>query len=331
MKLTLGSARSEIAKAAGLCTSDSRVADYVNTAIRRLLPKGYWEGTVSRYRICANSACLTWPRQIHTIEALAVDSVPRKIRNEWYEFLEAGPGVMGRTSNDGLQMVDRGNACAFDDITAGSITSYIRIYSDVPETWKYIILQGHDENGNWIRTQDGTTWIDGLKVAIPTDPATPVTTTKKFSTLERVIKDKTNGVVRLYEYSGSAIVKSLAIYEPDETLPHYRRSFIPGLQNLSTNGVCNKVNVVVMAKLAYYPVANENDFLLIGNLDALVEQVRALKNYENKNLSEGMACEALAVKYLQNELGESDGSGEVIQMRVDTVLFGAGMVENVCG
>lgn len=327
MRSTLGTVRSAVAKATNLCSTDARVKDYVNTAIRRLLPKGMWVGTVRRYRICTNNSCLTWPRAVGTIEAVAVCNSPIKIRNEWYEFLEAGPGIQSSESCSD-QLIDRqGQFCCFDDITANSTTSYIKIYTDVAESGKYIILQGYDENGNWIRTTVSGAWIDGERVAIPSSPASPVVTTKKFSSLDRVIKDETNGVVRLYEYNGSATVKALAIYEPDETLPSYRRSYIPSV-GVSTSSDCDKSSVVVMAKLAYYKVANDNDFLLIGNEDALVEMCRALRHYEAKNQSEAMACEALAVSYLQQELGSEQGSGAVVQLRVDTTLFGAGMVEN---
>lgn len=332
MRSTLGTVRSAVAKATNLCATDTRVADYVNASIRRLLPKGMWVGTVRRYRICANNSCLTWPRQIGTIEAAAVCNSPIKIRNEWYEFLEAGPGVQSGVTDCLSQMVDRqGQYCSYDDITANSTTSYIKLYTDVVESaGKYVILGGHDENGNWIRTQVSGSWIDGERVAIPTSPASPVVTSKKFSSLDWVIKDATNGVLRLYEFDGVVSVKSLAIYEPDETLPSYRRSYIPSL-NETSSGECTKRSVVVMAKLAYYKVANDNDFLLIGNEDALVEMCRALRHYEKNNQAEGMAAEALAISYLQQELGNEQGSGAVVQMRVDAEVFGAGMVENVCG
>jgi hypothetical protein len=332
MNLTVSEARERIASAAGICSDDVRVISYLNRGVRRLLNKGKWAGTTIRYRVCVNSDCITWPRQIQTIEAVAVCDRPSKVRNEWFEFLEAGQGIMGTDSGNGLQLVDRGEACSFDDITAGSTIARIRVYSDVVEAAsKYIILQGYDENGNWIRTQDGTTWIDGEKVTISTVPATPAVTTKKFSALVRVIKDVTNGMIRLYEYNGTSNVRALAFYEPDEKLPSYRRSFIPELADVNTSSTCESASVEVMAKLRFMEVSNENDFLLIGNVDALEEITRALVAYDQKQWPEAKAFEATALQLLQDELGAHTGDGAVLQMRVQMDNFGAGDVSNVCG
>lgn len=327
-KLTVAEARPFIARAAGLCESDARVVRFINRAIRRLLPKGKWVNTVQRYRICTNSDCITWPRQIETIEAFAVDGVPRNIRNGWFEFLPAGQGILSRESNNGHQLADRGTASTFDDITAGT-WGYIRVYTDLPESsGKTIILQGYDENANWIRTLDSGTYIDGLKVTLPTT-AGFVTTTQKFSRLVRVIKSATNGPVRLYEYNGTSNVRALAVYEPDETLPDYRRSYVPGLRNIhASNEECPKVSVEVMAKLKYYDVSKENDFLLIGCLPALEEMTRALVQFDNRTFAEAYTSERLAISLLQEELQSFQGEGQVLQMRVDPDA-GIGQVENV--
>lgn len=331
MQITLAEARERIASAAHLCSDDARVVKFANRAVRRLLRKGKHVGTTIRYRVCVNSDCITWPRQIQTIEAIAICKRPNKIRNEWFEFLEAGLGIFGSNSCS-LQLVDRGEVCAFDDITAGSIIAQIRVYADVIESAsKYIILLGYDENANWIRTQDGSTWIDGEKVTIPTNPAVPAVTTKKFSRLVRVIKDTTNGTIRLYEYNGTSNVRALAFYEPDEKLPSYRRSFIPGLSDISSGSDCDKVTVDVLAKLRYMDVAQENDFLLIGNLDAIEEEVRACVHWDNRNPVEAAICEATAMRMLEDDLKVYQGDGPVIQVRVEMDNFGAAGVENAGG
>lgn len=332
-KLTLGQARPYIAKAAGLCANDGRVADYANRAVQRLLPKGKWVGSIIRYRICINADCITWPRQIETIEAFAIDGRPRKVRTGWFEFLETGMGILDSRSNNGNQLVDRGDGhVAFDDITVGSTDARIRIYTDLPESsGKYIILQGYDENANWIRSLDGTEYIDGIKVAIQTAPATITTTTQKFSRLTNVIKDTTNGNVRLYEYNGTSNVRALAVYEPDETLPSYRRSYVPGLRNIHNGGVdCEKASVEVAGKARFMPVTKENDFLLIGNLQALESEVRALRAFENELVEKSMAFEGQAIKFLQQELDSHHGDGAVVQVRFEPDVSVAD-VENVVG
>lgn len=329
MKLTVAAARPFIAKAAGMCEDDPRLLEVLNRAVQRLLPKGKWVGTTIRYRICTSSNCITWPRQIETIEAMAIEGRPHRVRNDWFEFLESGQGILDNQTTNGLQLVDRGEAVAFDDITANS-WGYIRIYTDLPEdSGKTIILQGYDENANWIRTLDDGAYIDGLKVAIQTDPGTITTTTQKFSRLTGVIKDVTNGNVRLYEYDGSANVRALAIYEPDETLPSYRRSYVPGLRNVNQGSdTCARASVEVVAKLRFIPVSKENDFLLIGNIQALESETKAIRAFDNELNDKAYAFEARAVQYLEQELQAFQGDGPVVQLRVERDVS-TGLVENV--
>lgn len=328
--LTVSQARERIASAAGLCSTDARVFSYLNRAVRRLLQRGKYAGTYQQYRLRVSSSDLiTWPRQFATIETAAVNDRPVTIRNEWYEYLQAGPGIQKSTSS--LQLVDRGDGhCAFTDITEDATDRKIKVYADVNEgTGKTIILQGYDENGNRIRTQVSGAWIDGERVAIPSTSGTQTLSTKYFTKLVRVIKSETNGVVRLYEYdaTNAVNVQLLAIYEPDETVPSYRRSYLPSLSRQRVGGA-TYATVDVMAKLRFVPVAQENDFLIIGNLDALEEMTRALVHFDNKSFEEGYKSQSHALKLLDEELGSLLGDGPVLMLRVESGDFGAGSVEN---
>lgn len=328
MNLTVSEARAEVAEAANVCSADVRVVEYINRAVRRLLPKGKWVGTVQRYLICATDGCITWPRAVETIEAMLLCESPVVIRNQWFEFLGNGPHKLTEDNPAGVTMVDRGEYPAFDDITG--TTKRLRVYSDVAESAAAkITLQGFDENANWIRTQVGGVWIDGEQVTIST---TPTLSSKFFTRLVKVIKPKTNGVVRVYEYNNATGLntKALAFYEPDETLPSYRRSYVPYIASLvGGGGTCDKVTVEVAVKLRYRPVSVDADFILIPNLPALVEMVRAVKKYENNLPTEARAYELLAVQYLQEELKSWQGDGAVVQLRVqEAALFGAGGIES---
>jgi hypothetical protein len=335
MKLTVSEAREEIAEAANLCNDSNntgRICRYINKAVRRLLPKGKWVGTVQAYRICVSDSCITWPRQIETIESVAVNGCPTKIRNQWFEYLENGPGVNvtgKRPTFYGSQLLDKGEYPCFNDIEG--INKKIRVYADVPEASDaYITLQGYNENGVWIRTEvTPGNWIDGEKVLIST---TPQLTSNLFIHIVRVIKPKTNGFVRLYEYDTDANVNSqaLAMYENDETLPSYRRTYIPMVEFGVTNQDCPDVTVDVMAKLRFLPVERDEDFIMIGHLPALVEMVRAIRKFENNLFEEAITYEALAVRYLEEQLSSYMGSGVVHEMRTENpATYGGGGVENV--
>ena len=94
-RLTLSSVRSAIAEAIGCCADDDRVARQLNKAQRRLMAKNKWVGTTVRYRVCVSAGCLTWPRQIETIEAFAICDCPGRLRDQWFEFLGHGRMLVG--------------------------------------------------------------------------------------------------------------------------------------------------------------------------------------------------------------------------------------------
>lgn len=326
--LTVAEAKDEIAEAAGICSSDStRVYAYCNKAVRRLLPKGKWKGTYQRYSICTNAGCLVWPRQIETIEAVSVCNSPGVVRNQWFEFNPNGPGIFKTGNCNGNQLVDRGQVCTFEDIVPSN--KQLRVYCDLAaDLGKTITFRGYDDNFNIILTSNGD--IEGETVTL----ANPfVVTTHPFfwHSITQVIKDVTKGVVRVYEYDTVALTQRLiAIYEPDETLPVYRRSYFPPANVTSTGGTCDRVNVDVMAKLRFIPVRKDSDFIMIENLAAICEMIRAIRKFENNLVQEGMIYEALAVKYLNEELQNYLGDGTRTAIHVDGMApFDSGPVVNI--
>ncbi len=328
-RLRLTDVRSAIARVMNVCSTDSRVRDLANEAHRRLVAKGKWVGTVQRYRICTGtSACLTWPRQIETIEAYQICNTPGTVRNQWYEYVGHGPGLLDEDDNWFHQLVDRGTAVAFDDIIG--TTKRIRVVSDVGESaTARILLQGYDENANWIRTQDAGSWIDGEYVTISTGGNN---STKKFTSLTGVIKPTTNGPVRLYEYDDTTgtFSKALAYYENDETVPIYRRSMIPGLNNLSGcdgDSTCDNTKVTIIAKLRHIDVVNDNDFFLLGSISALKLMVMSILKEERNLIEEAIVYESRAIKELQDELSSFEGDGALPVLKTESSeTWGAGVL-----
>ncbi len=328
MRTTLANAKdpsSGIARVLNISPDDTRFVSYINESIQRLLLTGelFW-GTWGRFQFCLTEGCITWPRQIATIESVAVNGYSIPIRNGWFEFLEA-VGLQSDASScgdgscnwpfgnicGGTQLYDRGNACTFADIRGDN--KQIKVYADVTESPNSkILLQGYDDNKNWIRTQVNDTWIDGELVALST---TPQLSTKYFSSLVAAQKLDTNGAIRLYEYDTVNLTqRAIAIYEPTETNPSYRRSLIPGLSN--SGGECETQQVTVMAKLEYIPAKVDNDWLLIGNLPALKDMCQSIKFAECQVFDDAVKYEARAVQCLRRELSHYRGHGAVNPVRL---------------
>lgn len=334
-RLTLGEIKDTVARALGVCNTASKVADFVNEAQERLLNRpGRAVGSFQRYRICTNSSCITLPRQIRTVERFAICDDPGMVMPEWFEFQFNAIGIQDEDNMPGNMLIDRGTACTFEDITAGETDRKIRITCDVAEDAStYIWLYGYDENANWIRTQVGGVWVDGERLDLN---ACPQNSTNFFTSLVRVKKDETDGVVRLYEYdnTGAAVVQALAYYEPSEISPIYRRVFVPGLQNMSTcdgaEDACTNKSITLYALLQHVPVAVDNDALVIGNRAAIKLMCMAIKMEEEDRLQEAAILENKAIAELEGELSAYHGAGMRVGLSFeDTRTWGAGDIENV--
>lgn len=337
-RLRLSDVREPIGRALNVCASSTEVRSIANEAHRRLVAKGKWYGTTGRYRICTSSeGCLTWPRQIETIEGWQLCSSPGELRNQWFEFQSNGPGLL--TYEQGIAgnlLVDRGTRVTFDDIYGTD--KKIQVVADVTEDADArILILGYDENAQWIRTQDSGEWIDGEYVDIST---TPQYTTNFFTNITGIIKPATNGAVRIFEYDTTlaTVTKALGYYENDEEVPLYRASMIPGLGNAGRcNGAvdeddepCDTKQITVIAKLRHIDVVNDNDFFLLGNLAALKLMAMAILK-ENRNLfEESMAYEAKAIKELQDELSSFEGDGALPTIKQESSMtWGAGVLNYV--
>lgn len=290
----------------------TRVVSYVNQATERLLYKGPSQYAIGTFQFCLQRNCITWPRQIETIEGIAICGVPVNVANSpWYEFLPTGAGIRSSCStgsctgtNDGINwcschsiLVPRGTAVTFLDITP---SFKIRVVSDQNETGTpRILLQGYDENNVWIRTFDATLnrWVDGEFVNIS---STYKVSTKKFSSLVSVQKDETIGNTNIFEDHENGTIVQLAKYEWDECSPNYTRSFV-NLETKDSSGNFEDKSVYIRAKLRFYPVKNDTDWVLIGNLAALKAMIQAIKARENNMPDLALAFEADAVAALNEE------------------------------
>jgi len=328
MKLLLKDVKPTVAKMLSMASTDSRVVGYINEAQERLIYKGKWPGTYIRYSLSESNGAITWPRQLETIESVAVAGATGRVRDSWFEFLEAGPGLLDTANGDSLTLVDRGETCTFSDIDiSDDVNKKLRIKFNVADAAKTIILQGYNEDGEWIRWDDSGTIIDGEKVTFPGGSATEVDTTNKFQILSAVIKDVTKYNVGVWEVeaTGTETERLIAEYEPDEEKPWYRRSLIPGLPDTNTTQT-----VTVVGKARFIPAANDNDWLFINYESPIKEMVMSIKHAENNMIQEAEAYEQRAVRMLNEQLMHFLGDGVVVVPRIGGVASStASDVENL--
>lgn len=343
-RLTLGEARSSIAEVLGVCTTDARIVTYLNEAQERLLnrdfdPVGSWV----RYKVCAGASnCVVLPRQVRHVKAAWVCNEPKAVLSEWWEaagYWHGGRGLMDGDGRNGTQLIDRGTACSFDNViaTTAEPRKIQAVAADSSDNGKTITLRYVDANGNRVYTSIGGTVQEGEQLTLSTSG---VLTSSNVATngLYHVVKATTNYPVRLYSYDVNSATQStlLAVYEPSETVPIYRKYYVPGLtEEAACEGAesedCTQNKAVTLAvRLQHIPVVVDNDPLVIGNLPALKDMVQSVLMKRRHEYEAAARLEADARRELDGELSSYFGDMQQPHVRMpDVETWGMGGVVNI--
>lgn len=327
MRRTLANLKaSRIPEALNISSTDSRLVEYANEATERLLYRGKWHSTYAYYRVSATSRFFTPPPHLDTVETIAVENYPLPLRSVWYEFLKLGWGTRDRTLTNGSGLNEcqlLGNYPVIADIaTATTLTLKCDLHDDAT---KEVRILGTDANGNFIRTEpagDGTGYEDGEVVAL-TQAGT--VTTNTFATVTD-IQAPSDLDGQWWLYAGTVATGTLlGNYEYWETNPMYKRYLIPWIStDVST--------VEIMGKLAYRPLVNDTDYLIIPNLGALKLGMMAVKAEEEHNWAEANllwnggtmkdgTVRIGAIQELQAELDHHLGSGQEIGIHINNPSY----------
>lgn len=341
-RLTLGESRTKLARILGVCTTDAKVAEYANEAQERLLnratdPVGSW----MRYRVCVGSdSCLVWPRQIRTIKAFWICKEPGRVVSQWFEaigYSQGGIGLQDSDDNPGRLLIDDGQACSFDNViaTEDAPRKIQVVAQNAADNGKKITLRYIDSNGNRVYTSINGVVQEGEQITLSTSGALTANNVANGG-LYHVVKEATSYPVRLYSYDVDAAEQStlLAVYEPSETVPNYRKTIVPGIGNMasceSASADCDAPkSVTILAKLQHVPVVVDNDPFVIGNLPALADMVQAIRQREQHNYAEAISLEDAAARELDGEISSYLGEGMEMQIKVqDVETWGGGGIWN---
>jgi hypothetical protein len=323
MRRTLSDAlASRIPVRLNISSSDARVVQYVNSATERLLARGHWFGCTPRFVVSVTSQLLSLPPQFATIEKVAVSQCPVTLRNQWYEHGEWGAGIVNDptpTSQNtcNTQALFRGTSPLFQDITAPGFK--IRAQCDVADDINVPVLYlGYDVNGNWVRTKTAGIWNDGETILLSQTPGTlSVNTWSKITDIQVPFR-----AGQMWTYQIDNLTNPIISHHQFwETRPNYPRYLIPTIAGTATQ-------VDLIGKLAFIPVVNPTDYLLIGNLEALGLACMSVKLEEEFNFSMSAICMdggkdpksgvmvTGAIGLLNAELDHYQGSGYVPTINV---------------
>lgn len=323
MKITVYDARvAGIFSDVGICESDMpSVCGMLNRATQRLLfckeiGEEGWEGSYARvlFNVTRSSPYITAPREVIRLSAMDICRTPIRVQNQWFEFLDFGVGLQkancgtqGVCSN--MQAYDRGFVPTRVDMPAGSI---LRTYwTNTGDDQTKIFFQGKDTNGNPIYSTFNGVPVNGVYAVINTGQ-TFVDTAYQFNELQNIAKDATMGPISLFAVDSQGNQTLLETFAPSQTTASYRRYLIQNLpkQCNDCDSSAGSVQVTALAQLAFVPVTNDSDFLIIGNLPALEHEIQAIR-YEKMD-SPNAKQQAVwhhkqAISYLNGELTATNG------------------------
>lgn len=305
----------------GLASCDPRFVALLNEAQYELSERGKWWGTYKRLRVCVSANCITWPREVKTVEGFNQCSVSLPIANEWYEFQEdvVAPRASSSTTDgdcrcDRSMMLDRGVTVQFRDI---STPSRIRIYPrNSSDAGKKVFLQGLDANGVRVRTLDSGVYVDGEYVTLAYPFATS-TTIFAAPGLTGGQKPVTDHELLIFGVAASDSTETqIALWHASEQFPSYRRNYLTDrVSRCSTSGNCEDVGdgcsqvmsscadavSDAIVRLEFIPAYVDSDWLFL-NYIAIKWMMKAIQMRTKNDLQSAVVYEKMALRVLKSEL-----------------------------
>lgn len=343
MKTTLMDLRrSRFPQSIGLCYNDlPEIANAANECTQRLLldirqPDTGWWGTYVQmvFNVTRANPYITAPRGIARIQLMDVCNRPIKLQNEFYSYLWAGEGYLPRNICSGTSS----SVCISPLNTQGLLRGYFPTLVDVPSTagqsyfirafpgdpldvGKRILIQAYDQNDLKIYSLEGLNQIEGfyLQLAYPFIDSVVTVGPKGIYGVQ---KDYTYADLQLDAVNANTgAITALSRYEPGEQRPWYPRYFLDSLPQYCCNGVPS-IQINAMAKRDFYPVFVDQDWLLIGNIPAMISEAQAIYHdgiQETAAESMNAAKHNDAIRFLQGELDHMAGKEDAA---VNVALFG---------
>jgi hypothetical protein len=273
--------------------------------------RGDWSGIVIPIYVCVKRGCVVFPRYVLNVRKMNQCCSMVPIKNNWYEFMP----------NDSMWRWDQslynyeswaafrypyGPQCTvvgqtqtpvFQDIMGEGrlLRVYTRYQNDLGKTIKFF---GVDNNGQQLMEKVNGTWTPGITLTL----ASPfVSSTVFVRSIERVLKDETEGPVNVYAYNATDdVLEEVAQYDGSETNPSYSKY---KLGNWPQPGCCT-FPITALVKLRYVPVKYADDLVLIDNLDALKDMMQSVKLREAGDISGAAQFELSSIRELNLQLDD---------------------------
>lgn len=268
----------------GHCDREILLRD-ITDAVELLANKGECDPLIGGLDICVDGQCVTLPREVETPLGVNIGGHPALGRDQLFSFHLNGPGDFSTPCN--WEWADLGTVATYRDLRCPS-----RLVSslDNPEdAGKVLRVFGYDEQNRPLRTKVGDTWEDGYLVPTIYGYSVPASTDPVVARITWIQKGVTVANMRLSSYDLSSSTGTLlGVFEPDETLPSYRRIKIS-----SNSEWCR-----IIYRRRTLQLRSTNDRILLHSRPALLLAMRAVAKYSETDIPNALTFEAQATRLL---------------------------------
>lgn len=291
--------------------NEATIFERLGDAIRLLANKGIADSLLGEVEICTCDSCVTLPRQVGTVLGVDVCGNPTLLQDQWFRYHINGPGTrsVGRCG----VITEMGQVWTFRDPSAAAYLTAecasaddnnkkLRVFATEFGTTRKIFTPGPDGKLN-----EGflVPLIFGYPQRNPNVPP--------LGTIYRISKEATKDFVKLYAVNASDGVSQTLIgeYEPEETLPQYRRIRVP-----------SKTSVLVKYKLATLDIRSQRDWIPLDNPESLRLACRAVKYRLEDSLEKARGFEEEASRILAEETEAKRPSGPRVPQVITSIYGG---------
>jgi len=277
--------KTEVRKILGACDED-HMFERISQAVEVLSHSGDFDPLLGYLDICVDSQCVTLPREVETVLAVNIAGRPAIGRDQFFSFHLNGPGDTG--GRIAWEWSDQPWSPLYRDLVAP--TKLVAFLASEEDENKELWVYGYDENQKWVRSQNAAgLWVNGYQVPTIFGVAVPDDGAPTFTRVTRVRKVEFVDDVRLASYDNDdASGTLLGIYEWDETDPMYRRIKLGHEAEWVRIGYKKRV----------YSIKSETDLIPLPSRVPLFMMLRALVQYDDKDIVGGAEYEAHARRLL---------------------------------
>jgi len=281
---------------------EKKLLRWITDAVELLANKGEIDPLFGFVDICVDGGCITLPREVETVIAVNIGGHPALGHDELFSFHLNGPGDFTKTCD--FSWFNTGRFPTYRDIKCpGKLIAFL----DSPEdAGKSIRVFGYDSQNRPLRTFRNGAWVDGYFVPTIFGYALPDAEAPDIARITAIVKDVTVANVRLSSFDNSTFTGTLlGVFEPDETIPLYRR--------IKIAPKCDWVRIAY--RKATYELRSLNDRIFLHSRPALILAMHAVQKYREAALGDALQFEAQATRLLTEKEATLDcPSGNPIQV-----------------